>query len=117
MVGSPSEASPSSMARAKPALEADHHAGMRFFDGMRAIHGWIVPLSSAGFAGATIPGEVRKGAKPPSELNVQEVRLALGSLAAPCSWTPLLALAALAHKLLAPIKQVPGSHLSVAFSS
>src|SRR2546422_8740566 len=38
-------------------------------------------------------GGFRRGAKPPSEWNVQGVRLACGRRAPPCSWTLLIALA------------------------
>jgi len=38
-------------------------------------------------------GGFRRGAKPPSEWNVQRVRLACGRRAPPCSWTLLIALA------------------------
>src|SRR6266705_4551567 len=38
-------------------------------------------------------GGFGRGAKPPSEWNVQGVRLACGPRAPPCSWTLLIALA------------------------
>src|SRR6266498_6168457 len=38
-------------------------------------------------------GGFGRGAKPPSEWNVQRVRLACGRRAPPCSWTLLIALA------------------------
>src|SRR2546422_3933680 len=38
-------------------------------------------------------GRFGRGAKPPSEWNVQGVRLACGPRAPPCSWTLLIALA------------------------
>src|SRR5439155_4371557 len=38
-------------------------------------------------------GGFGRGAKPPSEWNVQRVRLACGPRAPPCSWTLLIALA------------------------
>src|SRR5438128_4662272 len=46
-------------------------------------------------------GGFGRGAKPPSEWNVQRVRLACGPRAPPCSWTLLIALAR-AFRLQAP---------------
>src|SRR6266478_2950918 len=56
-----------SVARAKPALEPEHPTlGRVNADPLFATRGGSVPLSSAGFAGATIPGgRVRKGGEAP----------------------------------------------------
>src|SRR6266542_2845243 len=58
---------PQSGARAKPALEAEHPSLCRAIsDPLFARRRWSVPLSSAGFAGATIPGgRFRKGGEAP----------------------------------------------------
>src|SRR2546426_3788089 len=56
-----------SVARAKPALEAEHSTlGRANPHSLLASRRGSVPLSSAGFAGATNPGgEVRKGGEAP----------------------------------------------------
>src|SRR6266404_2678581 len=56
-----------SVARAKPALEADHSTrGRANPHSLLASRRGSVPLSSAGFAGATIPrGRFRKGGEAP----------------------------------------------------
>ncbi len=58
---------PQSGARAKPALEAEHSAVCRAIsDALLLGRRGSVPLSSAGFAGATIPGgRFRKGGEAP----------------------------------------------------
>src|SRR6266540_2289119 len=84
-----------SVARAKPALEPEHSTV-----GRTNPHPWLasqrgsVPLSSAGFAGATNPGgRFRKGGEAPLRVERTESPLACGPRAPPCSWTLLIALA------------------------
>src|SRR5258708_1958849 len=86
-----------SVARAKPTLETGHSSAIDVScDALLRLPRENVPRSSAGFAGATIPGgRFGRGAKPPSDWNVQGVRLARGSRAPPCSWALLVALASL----------------------
>src|SRR5207245_11191264 len=50
------------------------------------------PATSCG-SHCILGGGFGRGAKPPSEWNVQRVRLACGPRAPPCSWTLLIALA------------------------
>src|SRR6266511_347117 len=84
-----------SVARAKPALEADHSTLCRTNPHpLLASRRRGVPLSSAGFAGATNPGgRFRKGGEAPLRVERTESPLACGPRAPPCSWTLLIALA------------------------
>src|SRR5207249_3751829 len=84
-----------SVARAKPALEQEHSTlGRVNPHPLLASRRGTVPLSSAGLpAQRFLGGGFGRGAKPPSESNVQEVRLACTLRAPPRSWTLLLALA------------------------
>src|SRR5881409_3331882 len=81
------------VARAKPALEAEHSTlGRVNPHPLLASRRGSVPLSSAGLpAQRFLGGGFGRGAKPPSEWNVQRVRLACGPRAPPCSWTLLIA--------------------------
>src|SRR5438552_6256809 len=56
---------------------------------MRVFHSRAPALPAQRLLG----GGFGRGAKPPSEWNVQRVRLACGRRAPPCSWTLLIALA------------------------
>src|SRR6266446_8998810 len=86
-------------ARAKPALEVEHPTvrgeapGRRWrsviTDHVQVFHVRAPALPAQRFLG----GGFGRGAKPPSEWNVQRVRLACGPRAPPCSWTLLIALA------------------------
>src|SRR6266705_974328 len=84
-----------SVARAKPALGAEHSTlGGPLYEALlashaRGFHFRAPALPAQRFLG----GGFGRGAKPPSEWNVQRVRLACGPRAPPCSWTLLIALA------------------------
>src|SRR5712692_5222217 len=80
---------------AKPALEPEHS-----MLGRPNLIRWSPPnvevfhfRALAWPAQRFLGGGFGRGAKPPSEWNVQGVRLACGPRAPPCSWTLLIALA------------------------
>src|SRR5216684_4378521 len=84
-----------SVARAKPALEPEHstlgraNPHPRSSPVVEVLRFRAPALPAQRFLG----GIFGRGAKPPSEWNVQGVRLACGRRAPPCSWTLLIALA------------------------
>src|SRR5712692_3547381 len=90
---------PRFVARAKPALEEEQSTVAGELPGrpqpsVIADHVREFPVRAPALpAQRILGGGFGRGAKPPSEWNVQGVRLACGRRAPPCSWTLLIALA------------------------
>src|SRR6266540_953374 len=84
-----------SVARAEPALEAEHLSlGGAISNRSPACHVRVFHFRAPALpAQLILGGGFGRGAKPPSEGNVQRVRLACGRRVPPCSWTLLIALA------------------------
>src|SRR5881397_2160088 len=93
--GPPRSLPQESVARAKPALEAERLSlGGAISGPLPACRVTVFHFRAPALpAQRILGGGVGRGAKPPSEGNVQRVRLACGPRAPPRSWTLLIALA------------------------
>src|SRR5207249_5591470 len=96
-----------SVARAKPALEAEHSTvGRAIANPLFTAHVGVVHFRAPACRRNESWGEVSEGGRSPPPrivgalgraLNVQRVRLARGRRAPPCSWTLLIALASVSR--------------------